>query len=241
MTRPPPTQKAACGSGGVDPRSRSRTLWRPCPVAVGRLLHASPRRRARPARALARTRGAYAFPQAPPPQPVTRLPTRLARTARVPALAAPKKTPVHARGLSWHASHGPANRAQPAHSPAKPEERSLNPGRMLQERLPACHQPDWRGQDKLAPSLSALPPPSLRADIPFAILLSGSNGLWSDAAGRDRRCPMPESRACCYIRREWGQDGSPVDGATVKQVRTTTADRTRPWKHDELMALIKSK
>jgi mono/diheme cytochrome c family protein len=44
-----------------------------------------------------------------------------------------------------------------------------------------------------------------------------------------------------YIRREWGQDGSPVDGATVKQVRTMTADRTRPWKHDELMALLEAK
>jgi mono/diheme cytochrome c family protein len=44
-----------------------------------------------------------------------------------------------------------------------------------------------------------------------------------------------------YIRREWGQDGSPVDVATVKQVRTITADRTRPWKHDELMALIAKK
>jgi hypothetical protein len=41
-----------------------------------------------------------------------------------------------------------------------------------------------------------------------------------------------------YIRREWGQDGSPVDAATVKQVRKMTADRTRPWKHDELMALV---
>jgi hypothetical protein len=29
-----------------------------------------------------------------------------------------------------------------------------------------------------------------------------------------------------------------VDSATVKQVRAMTADRTRPWKHDELMALI---
>jgi hypothetical protein len=41
-----------------------------------------------------------------------------------------------------------------------------------------------------------------------------------------------------YIRREWGQDGTPVDVATVKQVREMTKDRTRPWKHDELMALV---
>ena len=44
-----------------------------------------------------------------------------------------------------------------------------------------------------------------------------------------------------YVRREWGQDGTPVDVATVKKVRGMTADRTRPWKHDELMALVAGK
>jgi mono/diheme cytochrome c family protein len=37
-----------------------------------------------------------------------------------------------------------------------------------------------------------------------------------------------------YIRREWGQTGSPVDPATVAQVRPLTAGRTRPWTDDEL-------
>jgi len=41
-----------------------------------------------------------------------------------------------------------------------------------------------------------------------------------------------------YIRREWGQDGSPVDAATVANVREMVAGRTRPWKHDELMAML---
>jgi len=42
-----------------------------------------------------------------------------------------------------------------------------------------------------------------------------------------------------YIRREWGQTGTPVDAATVKAVRAATADRTRPWTNDELTALAK--
>jgi mono/diheme cytochrome c family protein len=41
-----------------------------------------------------------------------------------------------------------------------------------------------------------------------------------------------------YIRREWGQTGTPVDPQTVKAVRAVTAGRTRPWTDDELMALV---
>ena len=43
-----------------------------------------------------------------------------------------------------------------------------------------------------------------------------------------------------YIRREWGQTGTPVDRrGRCKTVRAQTAARTRPWTHDELMALVK--
>jgi mono/diheme cytochrome c family protein len=41
-----------------------------------------------------------------------------------------------------------------------------------------------------------------------------------------------------YIRREWGQAGSPVDPALVSQVRALTVGRTRPWTHEELLALL---
>jgi mono/diheme cytochrome c family protein len=40
-----------------------------------------------------------------------------------------------------------------------------------------------------------------------------------------------------YVRREWGQAGTPVDPATVSSVRALTADRTRPWTNDELMSV----
>jgi hypothetical protein len=43
-----------------------------------------------------------------------------------------------------------------------------------------------------------------------------------------------------YIRREWGQQGTPVDAATVKDVRALTAGRARPWTHDELTRLAGS-
>ena len=37
-----------------------------------------------------------------------------------------------------------------------------------------------------------------------------------------------------YIRREWGHTSSPIDPATVKDVRAATTDRTRPWTADQL-------
>ena len=40
-----------------------------------------------------------------------------------------------------------------------------------------------------------------------------------------------------YVRREWGQSGTPVSAAAIAEVRRATADRNRPWKHDELMAM----
>jgi hypothetical protein len=43
-----------------------------------------------------------------------------------------------------------------------------------------------------------------------------------------------------YVRREWGQEGSPVDPGMVAKVRAATADRQRPWTDSELHALIDS-
>jgi hypothetical protein len=40
-----------------------------------------------------------------------------------------------------------------------------------------------------------------------------------------------------YVRREWGQGGTAVDPASVKQARDASASRTRPWTNDELFAL----
>jgi len=47
------------------------------------------------------------------------------------------------------------------------------------------------------------------------------------------------AEALTYIRREWGHTGAPVAATEVAKVRAETASRTRPWKHDELMAMIK--
>lgn len=102
----------------------------------------------------------------------------------------------------------------------------------------ACHQPDGRGQDKLAPSLIGSALALAPAEIPARILLNGKEGAIGlmppiGSAISDEQI----AGVLTYIRREWGQAGTPVDPATVKTVRALTAGRTRPWTDDELMAL----
>jgi mono/diheme cytochrome c family protein/glucose/arabinose dehydrogenase len=126
-------------------------------------------------------------------------------------------------------------------APLTPEEQQrFDAGREVYKNVcQACHQPDGRGQEKLAASLIdsslALGP----AGIPVRILLNGKEGpiglmppvgqVFTDAQ---------IAAVLTYIRREWGQAGTPVDEATVKSVRTMTAGRTRPWTNDELLALV---
>lgn len=102
----------------------------------------------------------------------------------------------------------------------------------------ACHQPDGRGQDKLAPSLIGSTLALAPADIPARILLNGKEGPIGlmppiGSAITDEQI----ASVLTYVRREWGQAGTPVDPETVQAVRALTADRTRPWTDDELRAL----
>ena len=102
----------------------------------------------------------------------------------------------------------------------------------------ACHQPDGRGQERLAPSLVGSPLTLASPEVPARVLLNGKEG----AVGL-----MPPvgsvlsdeqiAGVLTYIRREWGQDGSPVNAAQVREVRALTAARTRPWTDSELMEL----
>ena len=125
-------------------------------------------------------------------------------------------------------------------APLTPDEQQrFDAGREVYRNIcQACHQPDGRGQERLAANLIGSPLALGPAEIPARILLNGKEGpiglmppvgqVFSDAQ---------IAAVLTYIRREWGQTGSPVDEATVKSVRALTADRTRPWTNDELTAL----
>ena len=102
-----------------------------------------------------------------------------------------------------------------------------------------CHQPDGRGQDRIAPTLVgsalALAPP----DIPARVLLHGKEGPIGLMPPVGTTLQDEQIAAVLtYVRREWGQSASPVDAEAVKRVREGNAGRTRPWRHDELIKML---
>lgn len=102
----------------------------------------------------------------------------------------------------------------------------------------ACHQPDGRGHEKMAASLVGSGLALGRPDITARILLcgkEGSVGLMPPiglALSDDQIASV-----LTYVRREWGQTGSPVTPDVVKSVRAEVAGRTKPWTNDELVKL----
>jgi mono/diheme cytochrome c family protein len=102
-----------------------------------------------------------------------------------------------------------------------------------------CHQPDGRGQDKLAPGLIGSVLALAPAEITTRILLNGKEGLVGlmppiGSSITDEQI----ASVLTYVRREWGQIGTAVDPDTVAGVRVLTKDRTRPWTDAELSALM---
>jgi len=128
-------------------------------------------------------------------------------------------------------------------APLTPEEQQrFDTGREVYRNIcQACHQPDGRGQEKLAANLVGSPLALGPAEIPARILLNGKEGPIGLMPPVGQVFSDDQIAAVLtYIRREWGQSGTPVDAATVKAVRAATADRTRPWTNDELAALAKA-
>jgi mono/diheme cytochrome c family protein len=104
----------------------------------------------------------------------------------------------------------------------------------------ACHQPDGRGQDRVAASLIDSPLALAPSEIPIRILLNGKEGTTGlmppiGATLSDEQI----ANVLTYIRRDWGHTATPVSSADVKKVRELTAGRTRAWTHEELTKMIK--
>ena len=103
----------------------------------------------------------------------------------------------------------------------------------------ACHQPDGRGQDKVAPSLIGAALTLAPADIPTRILLNGKEGAFGLMPPIGSRLSDEQiASVLTYVRREWGQAATPVDADTVRAVRALSVGRSRPWTDDELMKLV---
>jgi mono/diheme cytochrome c family protein len=131
--------------------------------------------------------------------------------------------------------------AEPVRALTAEEQQRFDAGRDIYRNIcQACHQPDGRGQERLAPSLVGSPLALATSDIPARILLSGKEGPVGLMPPVGTVLSDDQIAAVLtYVRREWGQPGTPVTAAEVAKVRAQTASRTRPWKHDELMEMIK--
>jgi mono/diheme cytochrome c family protein/glucose/arabinose dehydrogenase len=220
----------AAAPGSVAPRRPSPSAAvLPCPTCPGG--------RAGPG-------GAYAF-ERPAAAPTGRGGTRTVRLNREPAaltaLAAgtgelsTRAASVVAR-IEWPGKPGVAAPVAPL---TTGEQQRYNTGQEVYRNIcQNCHQPDGRGQDKVAPALVGSPLALAAPDIPIRILLNGKEGpvgLMPPVGGVLSDDQI--AGVLTYIRREWGQPGSPVDPAAVKTVREQTAGRTRPWTHDELTTM----
>jgi mono/diheme cytochrome c family protein/glucose/arabinose dehydrogenase len=182
--------------------------------------------------------GAYAFPQAPRTVPrrralrLSREPAGLSAVASGSGDMATRAATVLA-GIEWPGKPGAAEPIRPL---TPDEQQRFNVGQEVYRNIcQACHQPDGRGQERLAPSLVDSELALAAPDISARILLNGKEGPVGLMPPVGSVLSDEQIAAVLtYVRREWGQPGTPVEAATVKDVRALTAGRTRPWTHDEL-------
>jgi mono/diheme cytochrome c family protein len=162
-------------------------------------------------------------------------PTTLSALAARSDDLAPRAGRVVAR-LEWPGKPGATAPVAPLTSE---EQQRFEAGRDVYKNIcQACHQPDGRGQEKIAPSLIGSVLALAAPEIPARILLNGKEGpigLMPPVGSvlSDEQI----AGVLTYVRREWGQTGSAVEPTAVKTIRALTAGRTRPWTNDELLAL----
>jgi mono/diheme cytochrome c family protein/glucose/arabinose dehydrogenase len=123
------------------------------------------------------------------------------------------------------------------------DQRRFDIGRDVYANLcQACHQPDGRGQDRVAPSLIDSALALADAEIPARILLNGKEGAIGLMPPMGSTLTDEQvASVLTYIRREWGHASTPVDPTTITRVRELTRARIRPWTHDELLKLAADK
>ena len=99
-----------------------------------------------------------------------------------------------------------------------------------------CHQPDGRGKEKMAPPLvESRYTNAMDGGASVRILLAGKEGpigLMPPLGGalNDEQI----ASVLTYVRREWGNTGSPVAVDDVTEIRGLTKTRTKPWTDAEL-------
>ena len=171
--------------------------------------------------------------QEQPPVVLPQEPSDLQRLAAASGEAGTLAKTVVAR-LLWPGKPSPAVDVPPLN--AEERDRFAAGTEIYNNLCVACHQPDGRGREKLAPTLvdsrySAGPD----AGAAIRILLAGKEGPiglmppLGTALNDDQIASV-----LTYVRREWGNSGSPVSPEDVREIRGLTRGRSRPWTDAEL-------
>ena len=109
----------------------------------------------------------------------------------------------------------------------------------------ACHQPDGKGRDGLAPALVDSDWVTGSEERLIRIVLHGVRGpiTVNGATFQGEMTPLGAlddsqlAAALTFVRRSWNHTASPVSQAKVTEVRRATASRTAAWTEAELANL----
>jgi mono/diheme cytochrome c family protein/glucose/arabinose dehydrogenase len=137
--------------------------------------------------------------------------------------------------LDWPGKPAPVVEVAPL---TKDEQQRFNAGAEIYKSIClGCHQADGRGKEKMAPSLVESQYATGDPGASARVLLGGKEGpvgLMPPLGGAlsDEQI----ASVLTYIRREWGNSGSPVAPDDVTEIRGLTKTRTKPWTDAELTA-----
>jgi mono/diheme cytochrome c family protein len=218
--------------GTPAPRNRAQAAEAPCPTCPGGRAGpgGAPAFPAASASSAGRGRGNGSGPR-----------LKLTREPALGAVAAGGATDLGARAAAVLARvEWPGKPGVVAAEALAPEEQArFDAGREVYQNLcVACHQADGRGREKMATSLVGSGFALAAPEIPIRVLINGKEGpvgLMPPLGGVLSDGQI--ASVLTYIRREWGNTGSPVDPATVARVRALVAKRTTPWTDSELSTL----
>lgn len=146
--------------------------------------------------------------------------------------------------------HWPGEKGYVPPPPVKPltpdQQARFNAGKSIYDMLCSkCHQPDGLGKEGLAPPLLDSEWALGSEQRMIRIALNGLQGPIT-VEGKVYNLDMPAwkvldddkiAAALTYVRRAWNHTASPIDPATVKSIRDSTASRTIPWTERELLLI----
>ncbi len=105
------------------------------------------------------------------------------------------------------------------------------------EQCSGCHQVQGQGQATVAPPLAGSKRVAANGDVPVRILTNGLEGKIGLMPPLGSAMNDEEVAAVLtYVRQSWGNTGTPLPPAAVKEWRLAFAHRTTPWSEKDIDA-----